>query len=446
MYLAIAQRTLQQGHWPTTDPYLYSIPGDAWTILHQWLSYFIFYGVYSLGGFNLIILFKVALLLGIASLPLWRRKFSTEMLFFWGVSAILAFQASLFRLMERSSLFSEGAAALLLVILLHQQKIRSRGRWALPVLFFLWIQLHPSFPLGWGLLALWTLSEWRKGQKQFLENILLLSLCIGVCFLNPRGWEGVLYPFQFMQDYGATYRQYYFEWYSTLHPLFLSQTTTWYLFALMALSLFLFLKSWRERTLFEGLAAAMMMAYGLNAIRFIPMSAFILTILNTYWASQIHWRKSFQKAALVVAFLALSIAVKNGVWGYETIAGHRTVEWGLDSKVVPVKATEFLEQQKISGAIFNTHLFGSYLAWKWQGQPPIFYHGFVTHPDFFVKDYMGFSRTSEEFASLVNRYHISAFIVDRFRNEEPLIKNILSDPEWKLAYRDEGSLVFLRQE
>jgi len=449
MYLALAREYFRHGKFPSTDPFLYSLPDNSWTILHSWLSYFLFYGVYDLGGFDLIIFAKVILLLLCFLLPWFWLKKTPLMTGVWACSVFLALYASLFRFMERSSLLSDLLFLAVLNILLAE--VRRPGKWKflLPFLFLLWVNLHPGFPLGWALLGLgagclFYKADLKAKGRVFLQWAFLSLLSVAACFLNPRGWEGVLYPFKFMQEQGPVYRQYYYEWYSTLNPLFLQNPQTLFLAALILLNFYLLCRARKTKPLFEFVTSVLLIVYGLSAIRFVPLLCFSLVSINCALAATMASEKLFVKARVLLVVLALVLAGKNCVEGYDTISGHREVGLGFDIHVVPWKAVDFLREHNIQGPFFNSHLFGAYLCWALDSRK-VFFHGSNTDIDFFLNDYSGFSKGPEDFEKLVSKYHIETFLIDRFAAEEKLISNILNSGQWDLVYKDEGSLIFIKK-
>ncbi|MBC7540492.1 MAG: hypothetical protein H7281_16830 [Bacteriovorax sp.] len=80
MYLAIARNYFSDGYFSQIDPYFYPVTNYPWVIMHQWLGYLIYYGVFKLGGFDLIVIFKSILLLTIFSIPLFVLKENAKFL------------------------------------------------------------------------------------------------------------------------------------------------------------------------------------------------------------------------------------------------------------------------------------------------------------------------------------------------------------------------------
>lgn len=447
MYLAIAQEYFKTGAFPVHDPFLFSIPQYAWTIFHQWLGYLAYYALYEGGGYSLIILTKTALITGTLCFPLIRARRSPQATLVWGVSVLLAVFAMSFRMMERTSLFTDFFIVVVLYILLQEQRAPSRWKYLLPVIFGFWVNLHPGFPVGWflgGLFLLVNIREWRT--PLFRVWLLVGVASVGACLLNPLGVRGFLYPFQFMNQEGKVFREFYFEWMPTMHSLFRGHSQTYFILSLILLNLVLIWRTWREKPFFEMGASLFFILYGLYAIRFVPSFCFALVTLNTALGlkGQTSLKVSFRKLNAGLAMVALAFAIKNIFWGYETISGSRRFGLGLDERLVPEKAAALLNSSGLQEHVYNSHLFGSYLAWAWEGKRKILYHGFVTDTDFFLKEYMAFGASRERFDTQVVKFQIGAFFLDRFQGNEALLNILTRHPQWRLVYKDEGSLIFLK--
>src|SRR5262249_37226705 len=146
-----------------------------------------------------------------------------------------------------------------------------------------------------------------------------------------------------------------------------------------------------------------------------------------------------------VAVCALAGAICVWFWGYSTPAGPRHVGTGVDMAQHPVQAAEFIEHIDLRSNIFNQHEFGSYLAWRWDGDRKLYYHGFVDDLTFYARDYLAVSESRDEFDRIVNQYNIGAFMLDRLRapiQRAALIYQILlTTPSWRLVYYDDQSML-----
>lgn len=448
MYLAIAREYFKTGSFPATDPFLYSIPNFQWTIMHQWLGYLVFYGLYVLGDFDLIIVLKSLFITAVYCFPLWRLRKSSQATWVWGLSVLIAVGAMSFRMMERTSFFSDFFIVAVLNILMAEKLKPSRWKYILPVIFLFWVNLHPGFPIGWflcGLFLFVNVRDWKTAEYRKLAGLVLVSVL--VCFINPRGVDGFLYPFNFMQNEGKIYRNFYFEWMPTLHPLYREASQTYYIFALAALNLVLLFFARKQKPYFEFLASAFFIFYGFYAIRFVPSYCFAIVTLNASLALRIQYPKiSFKYLNLALAMVALVWTVKNVGWGYETISGHRDFGLGMDPHIVPERAAKLLDQSGLKANIYNSHLYGSYLAWAWEGHRKLLYHGFVTDTNFFMNEMLMFGVGRAQFDNQVQKFNIGAFFLDRFKGNESLVNILINHPDWQLAYKDEGALIFIKKQ
>lgn len=447
MYLAIAREYFKTGAFPAHDPFLYSIPNFSWTIMHQWLGYLAFYGLYVLGDFDFIVIVKTIFIAAVYCFPLWRVRKSPQASFIWGTSVVVALFAMSFRMMERTSFFSDFFIVAVLNILMAEQVKPSRWKYVLPFLFVLWVNLHPGYPLGWFLCGIFLLANLKQYKKpEYLKLVGLVLASVLVCLINPRGIEGFLYPFTFAQNEGKVFREFYFEWMPTFHSLFRNGSQTYFIVGLICLNLILLYRARKTKPVFELISSGFFIFYGLYAIRFVPSMCFALVTLNASLALKAPYPKiSFKYLNLGLAILALALVIKNVGWGYDTISGHREFGLGLDARVVPVQAAKLLDESGLKGQVYNSHLFGSYLAWAWEGRRKLIYHGFVTDTNFFLQEYAPFGASPESFERQTEKYDIAAFILDRFTGNEGLLDILAKHPRWQLVYKDEGSLIFLKK-
>jgi hypothetical protein len=447
MYLALAKKYFELGSFPKTDIFL--IHPQPWHMMHQWLSYFFFYGLFQAGGYRLISLTKVFLFLLTMLIPffLWRRKglLATAT---GGLALLLSCLAANFRFFERSEIFTDLFIVLVAVICLQEIKKPSRWLWSLPLIFLFWVNLHPGFPLGWALMAAAILCLlWQKSWRQARALSLCLLICVLVCLVNPLGLKGLLYPFDFSLSYAPFLKHYYFEWFSPLnevlrqspHLPFLLLLEFLTFFALLAASLLQAQSPPRLQWLIFLLSSYLLF----TGVRFAPLGCFLLTTICLSLELPAPKASVQQLIAAAVAALCLIVSGKNVIFGYDTISGPRTVGLGVDERVVPVQAVEWMKTHGLSGPLYNSHMFGAYLAWAWDGK--YVYDGSLTDPEYFLNEYVPFTRSREDFDRQTAKYHIQACLLDRFADAAPALHILLNHPGWRLVYKDEGSLIFARQ-
>ncbi|MCB0359728.1 MAG: hypothetical protein KDD44_08830, partial [Bdellovibrionales bacterium] len=196
-HLATGEWVVRHFDVPRIDPFLAST-GDSATrawVASQWLSDVIFYGVLHVGGWGLLYFLTCAVVFCAYFFVL------TPLLKDQATSALLSFFALLLTLIEASiQWFTRPVIFSFLLFAMNYRLARGfrhdsedaescrRYYWAVPLLFLLWANLHPAFPLGlavWGLLAL-ELSLRRRLAQAAMTGV-LAGLALLATLVNPYG-------------------------------------------------------------------------------------------------------------------------------------------------------------------------------------------------------------------------------------------------------------------
>jgi hypothetical protein len=458
MYLAIGRRMVREKAFPAVDPFLFSIPNYHWHVLHEWGSHLIAYGLFCLGGWTMLIVAKTLVLLaaaGVALATAWRLGVRSAIM---PLVLLLAITAGYHRFIERSSLGSDFLTAAVLAIVLLDRARPGRLRYLLPVIFLVWVNLHPGFYIGLaicGLAVLWDIRRIRQRNTQIFAACVAASALL--CFANPDGLTGVIYPLRPMFDRSwDIYRQYNYEWMSTLAPRYLHSIHVPAFIALVVLCCFLALTTLRRPPWFELSVLILLIYVGFSAVRFLTTASFALSVLAAGLASkswfhdvgaEARWLPRLNlRVGAVVGLVALGFSVRIAFWDYPALAGTRHVGGGIDFDKHPVAGADFVDRIGLETNLFNEHGFGSYLAWRWDGQRKLFYHGFVDDLQFYTRNYIGITESREKFLSIVNEFHIGAFLLDRpAPGGMPLVYHVLlGSPDWRLIYQDDRCMLFLR--
>ncbi len=452
MHLAVGRRILQEGwHFADPDPFLYSLPGHRTEFLNQWGTHLLAFGLYRLGGFSLLVVFKALLVVVGASAPFWLAARLEVRSFLVPALSLLALWAGCDRFIERSSLFSDVAGAGVLALVgaeLHQP---SRRRWLLPPIFLLWANVHTGFLTGLFFVFLGGLTQWRAARRWFP----LALACLLACSIHPRGPALVASVLHDVAGSGyQAYRQANFEWLSTLDSRALQTREVQRLLVLLAAVTGLIIwRGWHRRAVpWFSLLVLIALAYlGQSAIRFVTTVSFALPVLVVDLLADSPLPLSFRRERALqgaVLLLALGLCVKVAEGGYVTKSGPRHLGLGLDDTRLPLMAADYVHSLPLTGHLFNEHEFGSLLAWRFDGKPPLYYHGFVDDLAFYERDYLGVNRSPEDFAQIVDHYQIDLFFLRRRTvtpTAGPLLHQILlTAPMWKLIYWDDSAMVFLR--
>lgn len=444
-YFALVERFLKTGAWPVGDPFVYTLPSDSLMTLHQWLGYWVYYLPYLAFGWTGTILLKTAALLLFLCVPLLpfclkRKPLPFYFPLLWTVSVFITHH----RFRERVSLFGDTLTLLLSAGLIWC----SEKKWfwyTLPFGFLLWAQLHPSFPLGWAILGGWfLLQNPRRWQK---HQVICATLCLLTPLFNPMGVEGTLYPFRFSRDIEPQLTQFVVEWLPlTDERLFMFR------FLYLPFAISLPLAGWqlarqvREARLFEWLLLILATALALKSVRFglMAQGIFLLLIVNAELRRPL-LRPAWRWLAIPFAALALSTTY------YKlTLSNKLALAWhdrfNVDTAYFPEEAVDALTSLKPKMHIFNSFGYGGYLAWRWQGNPPVFFHGFSTNFKFYDEWYNQPQSSVAKFDAMVAKYDIGIFLIARLGNDQAYLHILANHPAWQKIREDAASVTYAKRD
>jgi hypothetical protein len=459
MYLAVGNYRDLHGYFPNLDPFIYSIPGETLYWHHHWLGAQIYFWVEKIFTLDGVIFFKALLILGFPLLIFgqMRKQNKTnppndlqKILAYFLI--LLALFVSSYRFIERTSLFSDLLTCVVLFIGLRERNQKPRWMWLFPFIFVLWINLHPGFPLGIFLVGFfWLFDNGFFSRKAWLQKIkspklLILSLSALALFANPEGLGGILYPFLFSAKQGQVYKQYYFEWLPAYSSVYRGTPEALGFFLLTLISLILAFLKYRNKSGKDArlLLIFFFVAVGMSAVRFLNVASFALVILCLDFENVSKGRYQIRGASKVIAVILVGLIVKISFFGYQTSSGPRHVGLGLDPHFFPIKLASVYEQAHLTGNIYNSHEFGDYLAWRWGGNPQIFFHGAVLNTDFYQQEYRQAAASVADFDRLAEKYHWTVLFVNRYEHPDPFFQILSQKQEWRQGAEDESGFLFYK--
>lgn len=215
-HLKAGEDIIASGAVPRFDIYTwYGIQENLPWYAHEWLSEVLFAQVYTIGGFALVALLQPMAFLIIICLLLnehydFKKRNNYVFFVFW----VLLFSVfSRIFLIPRPQLFSY---IIFSIALFAFRKFDKTGDWrhliVIPLLFLLQINLHggayPSLVILSLLYGCSRLIEfeygkisgkaWHKKHLMIFFGFIVAGLL--ACFINPRGYEMLLYPFTIVND------------------------------------------------------------------------------------------------------------------------------------------------------------------------------------------------------------------------------------------------------
>jgi hypothetical protein len=207
-HLANARLLLTTHHFIQTDPYAFTAIGQRW-IDWEWLSeipYWFCYQAFQLQGIYLMTwLVLAANMIFVYWRGYWMARSADASLWSAAIALILMTVNSGPRMIE----FAYLAMSAELAIIEAADRGHKRLLWLLAPLFCLWINLHGTWLVGLGLLAVYIVSGLFPvnlgvfEQKAFTraDRIQLLSVFLAsaiMLLVNPYGWRLIWQPFDMM--------------------------------------------------------------------------------------------------------------------------------------------------------------------------------------------------------------------------------------------------------
>jgi hypothetical protein len=110
--------------------------------------------------------------------------------------------------------------------------------------------------------------------------------------------------------------------------------------------------------------------------------------------------------------------------------------------IIPVKATDFIVREGITGRMFNTYHYGGYLIYRLYPNQRVFIDGRADmYGDAFIKDALAIYQGGSEWKRRFDRYGIDYVICE---SEAPLRQLLLQEGSFRLVFDDGMHSVLLR--
>jgi hypothetical protein len=425
---------VEHGRIPREDIYSFTAAGTDW-VVQSWLAE-LAYGLLdrALGPLGVRLLGAVTGALIAAFSYRLALRLSGDRLRAFGLT--LGAIAASFTLWAERPLFLGILAlvGLLWVVEVPDSALGRRPLVALPVLMWLWINVHGTFALGFAYLGLHLAGRWAQGAPPWRgrEGDLLRAtlVTLALCLVNPFGPALLLFPVELLRR-GDILKD-VVEWAS---PNFRSVQgitfAVWLAIFASCLALaprrpgrrdvvvtvpFLLLALWAQRNIalapLVGLPVAARLAAATRA-RPDPVGAVNRML-----------------AAVVVAFGLLMTA--------EALAQPH-----FDLGKYPVEAMRAVEDQGLLGRrLLTNDSWGGYLIARWWPDQKVFLDDrYDMYPPAITNDFVRFTRLKRGWEEVLDRYGIEVVV---WRRDHPVTRFLERDPGWSPVHRDRLAVVFVR--
>ncbi len=438
----------------------------------SWLSQLIFYITYLLGGFTGIGILKSAVfVLTFIVMYLTMRKSGADYLSSFFVICLVAFIGIDFNY-TRPQIFSFLLFSCLFYIL-YDFKKTGKLIFLLPVLMFIWANLHGGFVLGVLVIIVFFSSEaikhavsGRYGEKNglpfnkgYISKLGLFSVVsILASLLNPNSLKTFLLPwYQELRISVANIEEY-------SRPMLYEYHAFWFMLFLVVLSALIMVRK-KRLDITDLIISIAVIIPSLMSIRYIIFFALGTGVLLAYsitciWSGIMEWKISRRllerswfsglNLKLTVPFLLSVISVLVLI---KISVSDRVLEFDMREGRYPSGAVNFLQEHKPAGNMFNLYNWGGYLIWSLYPEYRVFIDGRTLNETVFyhysriINAEEGDSPDIPLWKRLLDAYEVNLILTSAVSSKGyvlPLTASLYLDKDWELVYTDGKSMLFLR--
>ena len=448
-HLRVGEQIVNTGEIPRHDTFSHTMPGFEW-IDHEWLVDAWLWRMQDLNLWWLV----TAVFATLAFLPflIWiirAQRLSWLWIILLGALSAMPFigirpqMISFFLFFIVFEMFSALGA--------------KHWRWAvLPVIFFIWANLHGGFITGLILFASFLIAQripqallnWKLWKFNFHRlasnsitmpraqyNMALISFIASILatLINPYGWK--LYDEIFTAITSPYVMKYILEWLS------IASSGNIFILVFLALFLALFINYWRQYPIAVLLPTALFFMMGVKSMRNFPLFL-IVALPFIFSATEILRRDAIKSQELAPISARIWLALRLVIITLFIIpiahTGYSMWHKKGENGRYPEKAVSFMEQKIKSGewdnpTILNDYAQGGYLIWRLP-EVKVFIDGRMPHwqdkdGNSAMKDYIAIIRSDdmEEKKNILKKRGVNTIIAtNKFEkevNKNQLLKN-----------------------
>lgn len=479
-HLSTGRYIVETGKVPDTDPFTYTesltenknLFADRKNLIlkQYWLAQVIFYQLYSYAGPKSIILLRSFLLISIFFLIYFRFSELKVNPYISFVYLFLLYVQILRSTGDRPVLFTILFTVVIFILL--ERFVEKRGKsifLAMPVMLF-WANLHGGFIIGNIIIVVFMLGEGvkiilKKSKFSGREIAIFYAatfLALGCSYLNPAGWNAfsiALSPeYKFME---AGIHEY-----QSLLSQYTERTSSLNYGALVFMVLFPVVLLIRNKRL-DITRVLLMTGLYIMAAKTVRYGVYYACIGTLFLGEETNviidgiFRKKLSEVAYekmtslftILIFLS-SLFFFVGIFRFEALGFNIAKGYS-----VPVKAVDFVENNKIPGILFNDGGYGGYLAWRLYPWKKTFTD--TRWLNYTVQSESGWVLTVKDsiqkkglpagkrplWRRLLDHYNVNIIFMpffDVYGNVYPIDLQLADDKEWVPVYCDLISLVFVR--
>jgi len=440
-HLRNAQYLLSTHHLPRVDMYSFTLAGSPW-IDHEWLSEIPYYLAYRAFGMRGVFALELVVVESIVfAILFFSYRYGGSIMASW-VATCLGVMLAAVNIGPRTILFGWMSLLVLLAILWRYQSTGKGPLWAIPLLFCVWVNTHGSWLVGLIVFVVIIAAGAFQGSYGKLEVIpwpreklrkliVTLAASIAALFLNPYTYRLVFYPFDlaFRQKLNIARVE---EWASVDFHEPRGKLVLVFLFALLISAV-----AARVRWTLPELILTLFALYtSLTYVRFLFLAAILVVPIL---ARRLSFLPPYPREIDTPIVNACVVAVLVGIMAWQ-LPSATALEKEI-ARQYPLRSIAYLRTHSQGARVFNHFGWGGYLIWNApeiptfiDGRTDIFDHKGV------LKDYLDVTDMKNSL-DILDRYQVRYVL---FTPKEALAYLLEHTERWKVAYRDDVSIVFER--
>lgn len=479
-HLATGKYIVETGHVPSQDIFGYVTEGQEW-MPFEWGWDILTYGIYNLGGYTALSIFRTAIFLLIFFIYfLIYKKFKVSPTISFLILTILAF-GTMDRLTPRPHIISLLFFVLLLYIII-QYRYFNRNNYKIlffiPVIILFWANMHMGIIAGMFLLSIWFISEiiiYFKPQTFSSKEIpaltkpeltrlaLIFAACILLMLVNPNFYQTYIYAYSHTK---MKLLETINEWRSPFGDGndggFVGNIYKLFLFG----GVIILYYAVKKKDLFAALVYIGFAIYSVRAVRFTVDYNIIVSVFFTIALSFIieHLRSKgiknlftlspIPKIIISVFLLYCIFNLPNNKLYLETLQYYRVSGFGINSDFIPTQMFDFMRQNKIPETgerVFNHFGTGGFLIWNFPGEKNFIdsrnlNDSIFTEYNTVMAKRPGFEQKIKNYDFDYAMYLAPDLVRAPQEMEQTAISYFSKSPDWRLVFWDDKSFLWVKND
>ncbi len=441
-HLLLGEIIVHTGNIPHANLLSFTYPDHPF-INTTWLSEVIFYLTTNQFGYIGLIFLATAIMISAWVLQFVIVKKENSMAI--TIAALFYLIILALRTEIRPELFSYLFLSTAILLITNYKSKPTKLLYLFIPLQLLWVNMHIYFIVGNALLFLLFIDALYH-KKNRLHIGIVTALAAIITIINPNGIRGALYPLFVFNNYGAnvienkniisaitTHFNFYFL------CLLLSIITLW-------IGIGIAYKKVTRIDIFIALLFTILTFFAVRNMGLFLFGTFYLSVKTFSYTLQkvkkIHYSAYFYTLSIVLFIFTVSIS-SIIIWKLS----NKGIGFGYRDRMEP--AVNFFKKHNLTGPIFNNYNTGSYISYKLYPDKKVFVDGRPeAYPkEFFYNEYLPMESSYTVFKNNVEKYKLNTIIYahwDTTYNDNPLLRELINDNNWRLIYLDSYTIIFTK--